>query len=573
MQKFIETIEGENGRPVPGASITVYNAGTSTPATIYLSNGGAATANPLTADSTGMFYFYAADGRYDIVITSGTSTKTISDILLEDPSDASPVNVSSLTATTATITTLNGSTPVNTSTLAASSGSSLIGFINSLTGSIAATIQDKLRRFTDILDFSSITSADATTVSKYVPSGTHTTTLTSTQLTGPYIGPGQIVDAASNKRGKYFSSAKSAPSSYGSENSIETAFNGDLSNVNFAVEHRITGTSTAGQPTTGYSYVPEIIPHYTFMYNSSGWNQSTTTNDGRTGICAYRTNIFHTGQGDVVAYNANVYCNSTKSGSTSFLSNPAAAMFNGDVSSGADGVYLNPYEIGMTDNGYDVAGVGHVIKMNRTNSTAAKNAWWCGYRAQSIGTKEIDVGYSAYGPMNIGIDFSFATLPSSGTYINPAIVMKADQRIYGNANATDASGIGRYSSSLNTDYFSYSSSLSAWNFVVGNASVLQLYTTKVGCNRNIAVLRAGDGVQIKEGSNAKMGTATLVAGTATVLNTSVTANSRIFLTSNVDGGTPGFLRVSAKTASTSFVITSSSGTDTSTVAWLIVEPA
>ena len=127
MQKFIETVIGETSRPVAGATVTVYTAGTTTPATIYLTNGGAATTNPLTTDSDGMFYFYAADGRYDIVITSGTSTKTISDILLEDQSDASPVNVSSLTATTATITTLNGSTPVNTSTLAASSGSSLIG--------------------------------------------------------------------------------------------------------------------------------------------------------------------------------------------------------------------------------------------------------------------------------------------------------------------------------------------------------------------------------------------------------------------------------------------------------------
>jgi hypothetical protein len=82
---------------------------------------------------------------------------------------------------------------------------------------------------------------------------------------------------------------------------------------------------------------------------------------------------------------------------------------------------------------------------------------------------------------------------------------------------------------------------------------------------------AGKGFSIKEGSNAKMGTCTLVAGSCTVSNTSVTANSRILITSNADSGTPGWLRVSAKTASTSFVITSSSGTDTSTVVWEILE--
>lgn len=82
-----------------------------------------------------------------------------------------------------------------------------------------------------------------------------------------------------------------------------------------------------------------------------------------------------------------------------------------------------------------------------------------------------------------------------------------------------------------------------------------------------------DILKIKEGSNKRMGTATLTAGAATVNTTSVTANSRIFLTSNTDGGVVGFLRVSAISAGTSFTITSSSGTDTSTVAWLIVEPA
>ena len=88
---------------------------------------------------------------------------------------------------------------------------------------------------------------------------------------------------------------------------------------------------------------------------------------------------------------------------------------------------------------------------------------------------------------------------------------------------------------------------------------------------NVLISTLGKGLQVKTGTNSKIGTAVLVAGTVTVANTSVTANSRIFLTGNTDGGTPGWLRVSAKTVGTSFVITSSSGTDTSTVAWFIVE--
>ncbi len=78
---------------------------------------------------------------------------------------------------------------------------------------------------------------------------------------------------------------------------------------------------------------------------------------------------------------------------------------------------------------------------------------------------------------------------------------------------------------------------------------------------------------VESGTDPCSGIATLVGGTKVVTTTKVTANSRIQLTSNVDGGTPGWLRVSARTPGTSFTILSSSGTDTSQVAWLIVEAA
>lgn len=91
-------------------------------------------------------------------------------------------------------------------------------------------------------------------------------------------------------------------------------------------------------------------------------------------------------------------------------------------------------------------------------------------------------------------------------------------------------------------------------------------------NGGIGSVAAGKGLFLREGgAGAKMGTATLVAGTVTVNTTGVTANSRIFLTCLTPGGAPGFLRVSAVVAGTSFTITSSSGTDTSVVAWIIVE--
>lgn len=92
-------------------------------------------------------------------------------------------------------------------------------------------------------------------------------------------------------------------------------------------------------------------------------------------------------------------------------------------------------------------------------------------------------------------------------------------------------------------------------------------------NGHIVSSKLGGGLQIKEGANARMGIATLVAGTVTVANTSVTANSRIFLTSQSDGGTTGALRVSTRVNGTSFTITSLSNTDTSVVAYHIIEPS
>jgi len=61
--------------------------------------------------------------------------------------------------------------------------------------------------------------------------------------------------------------------------------------------------------------------------------------------------------------------------------------------------------------------------------------------------------------------------------------------------------------------------------------------------------------------------AAMVAGAVTVSNACVTTGV-IALTLGTSGGTPGFLRVSSQTAGTGFTITSTSGTDTSTVNWV-----
>lgn len=99
------------------------------------------------------------------------------------------------------------------------------------------------------------------------------------------------------------------------------------------------------------------------------------------------------------------------------------------------------------------------------------------------------------------------------------------------------------------------------------------FAGNVSIGGNVTLENAGNKISIKEGTNASVGVATLVAGTVTVSNTLVTATSRIFLTGQNSSGTAGELTISARTASTDFTITSASATDTRSIGWWIVEPA
>ena len=108
--------------------------------------------------------------------------------------------------------------------------------------------------------------------------------------------------------------------------------------------------------------------------------------------------------------------------------------------------------------------------------------------------------------------------------------------------------------------------------VTGALTSAALGATTGAFSDTLSVSVAGKGIAVKEGSNAKQGVATLIGGTATVLTSSVTADSRIFLTAQ-DADTIGPLQVSARTPATSFVITSAIGTDHGVVAYEVFEPA
>jgi hypothetical protein len=162
-----------------------------------------------------------------------------------------------------------------------------------------------------------------------------------------------------------------APTALGNWSSLATAFTGDLSHVGIALSHQISGAATLQQPATGYKYTEEAYPFVGFLTNTSGWNQGVGSNDGRTAAAFMRLHGIQNGQGDLMLYNGVCAIGSTLAGATSFLANPACGLFGGDVIASAAGSYLNPYEVHLTDNGFDAGAVGLVNNFTRTAITVS----------------------------------------------------------------------------------------------------------------------------------------------------------------------------------------------------------
>lgn len=85
-------------------------------------------------------------------------------------------------------------------------------------------------------------------------------------------------------------------------------------------------------------------------------------------------------------------------------------------------------------------------------------------------------------------------------------------------------------------------------------------------------IAAYDGFRVQEITNGRAGVVTLSSGIGVVGNTSITANTRIKYSAQ-DTNTVGFLKITARTNSSGFTITSSILTDNGVVYWELQEPA
>lgn len=113
--------------------------------------------------------------------------------------------------------------------------------------------------------------------------------------------------------------------------------------------------------------------------------------------------------------------------------------------------------------------------------------------------------------------------------------------------------------------------------IVGTLSVSSTSSvTNISSVGNLSLTVAGNGLLIKEGTNATLGTATLTSGTVTINTSKVTASSRII--AFIDGaGTIANLGTiyedkPNRVTGVSFIIKSSNLLSNSSIVWVIVEP-
>lgn len=88
MKHFADVVLNSGGTPVKSALVSVFLAGTQTPASIFSDDGITATSNPVVTDASGRFDFYVADGRYDLSVSGvNITTYLLKDIEIFDATE------------------------------------------------------------------------------------------------------------------------------------------------------------------------------------------------------------------------------------------------------------------------------------------------------------------------------------------------------------------------------------------------------------------------------------------------------------------------------------------------------
>lgn len=192
----------------------------------------------------------------------------------------------------------------------------------------------------------------------------------------------------------------------------------------------------------------------------------------------------------------------------------------------------------------------------------ATNAANSNFLGKYAGQNAVNASYSNLFGFQTGQSFPLDTIGSNNIIIGTNISLPNLA-----ANSINIGGV-LFGTGTNYDISGYPKIVPAVSGKIGIRVVTP--TDVLDVAGNVSLVNAGNKIKIATGSNASVGTATLAAGTVTVNTTAVSSSSKIFVTVVSPSGTQGFLSVPTITDATSFVINSTSATETSTVNWWIV---
>lgn len=255
--------------------------------------------------------------------------------------------------------------------------------------------------------------------------------------------------------------------------------------------------------------------------------------------------------GNLGTTNTNVGLNVTASGAST--SNVAISTGGGDVQIGSP----------LTTNALSTS----TYRSLTINSTSP------GRTALQIGINNTSYGYLAAFPT---VDFGESSLTLSSGASTQALLFYMGS----------IGEVGRFNQTTGNFGIGTGSTVSAKVHVIKTTEQLRLgydasnyYSTTVGSTGGVTWDAVGTGagftfadkISVTTGSNKSAGVSgAMTAGTITISTTAVTASSLIYLTHATLGGTQGILSVGTITAGTSFVINSSSATDTGAINWWII---
>jgi hypothetical protein len=157
---------------------------------------------------------------------------------------------------------------------------------------------------------------------------------------------------------------------------------------------------------------------------------------------------------------------------------------------------------------------------------------------------------------------------ASGSYSGTIRAFTDDSMIF--TGIASATYIG-YEANQNIGWGFRQNGASAKNSFVGRTTfgtVTDNGTDAVQVVGDLNLTTAGNKIKIATGSNASVGTGTLVSGTVTINTTDVTASSLIFITAT--SAPSGHIYVASKVAGTSFTVTSTGGSDGASFNWFII---